>query len=301
MQPRSFMQNVLRLLLLFVAFNLIGSVVTLVLLRSLFNIDGVDVINQLQSADVSASTINALKFMQFIQVFFSFIIPAHLFARSQSDNQVIDYLSLHTTHWKHFLIGALLIFAISPLVTFSSAINEQITFPSYFSNIEHYFKNQQIQSQKFATLFLKDNTGKDLLINLFVVGVLAAFSEELFFRGVLQKLLINHFNNVHLAILACAILFSSLHQEFYALIPRILLGLLLGYAYVYSKSLWVPILIHFINNASAVLLDSFFKQGITSFNPNSNDYFGIAGVLISFVATIALFWYWQKNKAPSIL
>lgn len=301
MQSRSFMQNMLRLLLLFVAFNLIGSVVTLVLLRSLFNLDGVDVLNQLNNADVSASAVNALKFMQFIQVFFSFIIPAHLFARSQSNNQVIDYLNLHSTHWKHFAIGTLLIFAISPLVSFSSVLNEQITLPSYFSNIEQYFKQQQIQSQKFATLFLKNNTGKDLFINLCIIGVLAAISEELFFRGVLQKLFINHFNNIHLAIFACAILFSALHQEFYALIPRILLGILLGYAYVYSKSLWVPILIHFINNASAVLLDSLYKQGITSFDPNSNEYFGTAGVIISFVATIALFWYWQKNKATSIV
>ena len=149
-------------------------------------------------------------------------------------------------------------------------------------------------------MFLRDNTGKDLLINLFVVGFLAAISEELFFRGVLQKILIERIKNIHLAIFACALLFSALHQEFYALIPRVLLGMLLGYAYVYSNSLWVPICIHFVNNATAVILDSLYKQGFTSFNPNSNEYFGLTGLLISLIATITLFWYWKKNKAPSI-
>ena len=77
--------------------------------------------------------------------------------------------------------------------------------------------------------------------------------------------------------------------------------MLLGYAFIFSKSLWVPILIHFVNNASAVLLDSLYKQNIISYNPNSNEYFGITGIIVSLIATIALFWYWKKNKEASLV
>lgn len=300
MPPKSFLNNIVRLLLLFIGFNILGSIVTLILLKSLFNVDGLTVLNALNNAVVDSGTINALKFMQFVQVFFSFVIPAHLFAKQQSSNHVIDYLYLKNTSWKHYLLGGILIFAISPLVAFSSYLNELISFPGFLSNVESFFKNQQAQAEKFSMLFLKDNTGKDLIINLFVVGLLAAISEELFFRGALQKILLDRIKNIHLAIFTCAILFSALHQEFYALIPRMLLGMLLGYAYVFSKSLWVPITIHFVNNATAVILDSLFKQGYTTFNPNSNEYFGTTGLIISIIATITLFWYWEKNKAPSI-
>lgn len=301
MHPKPFYQNILRLLLLFVGFNILGTIVTFILLRSLFNVDAISVLNSINSVDVESGSINALKFMQFIQVFFSFIIPAHLFARSHSYHNTVDYLKLNSTHWKHFLLGAILIFAISPFVSFTSMLNEQISFPSFLSNIESYFRNQQIQSEKFATLFLRDNTGKDLIINLFIVGVLAAISEELFFRGVLLNILLERIKNIHLAIFTCAILFSALHQEFYALLPRTILGMALGYAYVYSRSLWVPILMHFVNNASAVILDSLFKQGYTSFNPNSNEYFGSIGLIISIISTITLFWYWKKQKAGSVI
>ena len=150
-------------------------------------------------------------------------------------------------------------------------------------------------------LFLRDNTGLNLAINIFIVGVLAAVSEELFFRGVLQKILFDSTKKIHLSIFICSVVFSALHQEFYSVIPRVLLGMLLGYAFIFSKSLWVPILIHFVNNASAVLLDSLYKQNIISYNPNSNEYFGITGIIVSLIATIALFWYWKKNKEASLV
>lgn len=300
MSNRTFLQSIIRLILLFVGFNIIGSIVTLILLNTLFNVNAVEVLNMLSSEKPDSSAVNALKFMQFIQVFFSFIIPAHLFARSQSNNQVVDYFGLHKTKAIHFIIGVVMVFSISPIVSYLAILNEQIVFPEYLSSIESFFKTRQLEAEKYATLFLSNNTGKDLIINLFVVAVLAAISEELFFRGVLQRLLIERIKNIHIAIFICSLLFSALHQEFFALIPRTLLGMMLGYAYVYSRSLWVPICMHFVNNAASVVLDSLYKQGISSFDPTTNEYFGSLGLIFSFITTFALFWYWKKFRKISL-
>ncbi len=301
MSNRTFLQSLIRLILLFVGFNIIGSIVTLILLKSLFNVDAMEVISLLNSENPDSSAVNALKFMQFIQVFFSFIIPAHLFARSQSNNQVVDYFALHKTKPVNFIVGILLVFSVSPLVSYLSILNEQITFPTYLSSLESFFRTQQVEAEKYATLFLSYNTGKDLIINLFVVAVLAAISEELFFRGVLQRLLMERIKNIHIAIFICSLLFSALHQEFFALIPRTLLGMLLGYAYVYSRSLWVPITMHFVNNAASVILDSLFKQGLSSFDPSKDEYFGVLGLIFSFITTFALFWYWKKSYNKEVI
>ncbi len=302
MSEKTFLQKILRLLLLFIGFNILGSFVTLFLLNMLFNIDGSTVLNIITNIDtLDSSSINALKFMQLVQVVFSFIIPAHLFARSESNNRLFEYFQFNNASFKNYLLGILLIFSVSPLVSYIAELNEQIQLPTFLSSVENYFKQQQIQTEKFALVFLRDNTGVDLLINIFIVGVLAAIAEELFFRGVLQKLILEKVKNIHLAILICSFLFSALHQEFYTLFPRVLLGMLLGYAYYFSKSIWIPITIHFVNNATAVLLDSLYKQGISSLNPNENIYFGIIGVLISLILSIVLFWYWNKNKRPRII
>jgi hypothetical protein len=37
------------------------------------------------------------------------------------------------------------------------------------------------------------------------------------------------------------------------MIPRFALGVLLGYLFYWSNSLWLPILAHFVNNAQAVI------------------------------------------------
>lgn len=302
MQEKTFLQKLIRLLLLFIGFNLIGSFVTLLLLNVFFNIDGAAVLKIVTNINNNtAGDINAIKFMQLIQVFFSFIIPAHLFARSESKNHVVEYFEMRNTKGIHYILAILFIFAISPLVSYIAELNQQIQLPSLLANVEQFFRTQQAQTEKFSELFLRYNTGKDLFINIFLVGVLAAVSEELFFRGVLQKILLERVNNIHLAILLCSFLFSALHQEFYTLFPRVLLGMLLGYAYVFSKSIWVPILIHFINNTTAVVLDSLYKQGHTSFNPNENEYFGTIGIIISLILSILLFWYWNKNKSSDVI
>lgn len=297
MPPKTFLQKLIRLLLLFIGFNFIGSIVSLILINWVFNVDVSTVLNIIKNIDsLDYNSINTLKFMQFIQVIFSFILPAQIFAKYESQNQLSDYFEMNTVAWKHVFIAILLVFSVSPLVSYIAELNSQIQFPAFLSGLENYFKVQQEQTEKLTEIFLRDNTGADLMINIFIVGILAAFAEELFFRGVLQKILIEKIKNVHLAVFICSVLFSALHQEFYTLIPRVLLGMLLGYAYVFSKSIWIPILIHFINNASAVVLDSLYKQGYTSFNPNENEYFGAIGLIISLIVSISLFWYWNKVK-----
>ncbi len=50
-----------------------------------------------------------------------------------------------------------------------------------------------------------------------------------------------------------AILFSALHMQFYGFFPRMLLGAFFGYLLLWSGSLWLPIIAHFVNNCVAVI------------------------------------------------
>ena len=101
-----------------------------------------------------------------------------------------------------------------------------------------------------------------LIINILLMAVLPAISEELTFRGVLinlfkvkgEKLEVKGESVPHLAIWCSAILFSAIHLQFYGFVPRMLMGALFGYMLVWTGSLWTPILMHFTNNAMAVIL-----------------------------------------------
>ena len=54
---------------------------------------------------------------------------------------------------------------------------------------------------------------------------------------------------------------SAIHMQFLGSYLRFMLGVFLGYLLVWTGSIWAPILAHFINNGSAVLL-SYYEQKI---------------------------------------
>jgi len=99
-----------------------------------------------------------------------------------------------------------------------------------------------------------------------MIAILPAIGEELLFRGVLQRIFANWTKNIHLGVWIAAILFSAMHMQFYGFLPRMMLGVLFGYLFVWSGSLLLPILCHFINNGSAVIyayvagVDQFLEQ-----------------------------------------
>lgn len=93
-----------------------------------------------------------------------------------------------------------------------------------------------------------------LLSSIAVVAMLPALLEELFFRGLLYNIFLKLFQNRHAAIWAQGILFGVAHFNMGQVLPIVGIGVLLGYLAAYSKNIWYGVLIHFMNNAFAVLM-----------------------------------------------
>ena len=92
-----------------------------------------------------------------------------------------------------------------------------------------------------------------ILVNIFVMAIVPAVSEEMLFRGCIQKTLTDKMRNKFLAILISAFIFSAAHLEFYGLLPRFILGIILGYVFYYTGNILMSMLLHFINNSIAVI------------------------------------------------
>ena len=101
-----------------------------------------------------------------------------------------------------------------------------------------------------------------LIINIIVIALIPAVSEELFFRGTIQRILQRAFKgNAHWAILVTALIFSLAHGDVFGFVPRVFLGIVLGYLFFYSGSLLVNVCAHFANNALIVVLYYAYGQG----------------------------------------
>lgn len=195
--------------------------------------------------------IEILKWLQLAQTVLLFILPA----------LVVAFVATRKTHerpfqWLHmdkgmpWQVAAYAVVAIlvaAPGINLLASWNEMITLPAAWSGMEEWMKKMEESSAELTEAFLRANGIGTLLVNIGLMAVLPAFSEELFFRGMLQR------SRRAWCIWLVAALFSAIHLQFYGFIPRMLLGAWFGYMLVWTGSLWVPMLMHFVNNLAAVL------------------------------------------------
>lgn len=87
-------------------------------------------------------------------------------------------------------------------------------------------------------------------LNIFLIVIMAAIVEELFFRGTLQPLLTRWLGDADKSILITGIAFSAIHLQIDGFFPRAALGILLGYLFQRSGRLWMPIITHALFNGS---------------------------------------------------
>jgi membrane protease YdiL (CAAX protease family) len=149
----------------------------------------------------------------------------------------------------YYLVAAVIMLGAIPLVQVMAGWNEHLHLPK---SLDKWVRDTQASQDGFIDRMLRMPTVGALVGNLFTMAFCVAVSEEAFFRGVVQKLLVKATRNVHVGIWLGAILFSAMHFQFLGFFSRVLLGLILGYLYVFSGSLWPSITAHFVYNGFQV-------------------------------------------------
>ena len=189
----------------------------------------------------SQSEIDAVKFIQMLSVIGLFITPTLLYA------YLCDFdLKLNLNFNRQSLLLAIAIMLlINPFISFIYEWNKSFNIPDWMLVFDD-------NAEKITNYFLKMNTLGDLFFNLLVIAIIPAIGEELLFRGYLQQKMTQWLGKPHVAIIITAILFSAIHMQFQGFLPRFALGLVLGYLFYWSGSLWLPIIAHLLNNAMAV-------------------------------------------------
>jgi len=206
------------------------------------------------------------KLFQVLFVILIFIFPCILFA-IYSTKSKIHYLGITKKPLiSTLVIGGIAMLLAIPLINYLNELNHNIHLPDTLTGLENWMRDAEAKAAELTNAFTQGTSVGTLLLNLFVIALMAALSEEIFFRGVLQKVLIECLKNKHIAIWIGAAIFSAFHMQFLGFIPRTVMGAFLGYLFLWSGSLWPSILAHFINNATAVVLFWMANRGIISVN-----------------------------------
>lgn len=188
-----------------------------------------------------------------IQAILVFIIPSYLTAFYQTGN-VRKELSINRFPDKKFFFYILGIYIVVTIPMNQLIFwNEHISLPESFREIELMMRSMEKAAQDATKEVMSDKSWFGLISGILIIGVLTGFAEEVFFRGGLQRISYNIMSR-HASVWFSAFIFSFVHFQFYGFFPRLLLGALFGYFYLYSGSLWTSIFAHALNNSVAILI-----------------------------------------------
>lgn len=239
------------------------------------------------------------KYFQVVQAVGLFIVPAFILSKVFS-GWSFNYLMLNRTSKSvNFMLVIVIMLSALPVINLLAELNSMIRLPESMSGLQQMMERSSKAYETASEAFLKVNSPWGLTLNLFIIALLPALGEELFFRGIVQRIFVNMFNNIHIGIVISAFIFSALHMEFYAFFPRWALGVMFGYMLIWSGSIWLPVLAHFINNALAVVVYYLINHGMVD---KSVGTFGSARDIIpltficAMIMATGLFYLYKKTR-----
>ncbi len=200
---------------------------------------------------------NTMRLMTMAGQILFILLPALLFSKWIYVD-VGKIIRIRKPEWKELGLFTIGIVILTPLL--QSYLYIQNYFlelfaqnSSFFNSIKTFFDTLNQMVEKTYGNLLSASNIFELLLVILVVSIVPAISEEAMFRGFVQRSFELKLKP-YLAILLTALFFSAYHFNPYGFIPLLILGAYFGYTAYMSRSLVIPVFMHFLNNFSAIIL-----------------------------------------------
>lgn len=244
----------------FFLYQIVGSLITVLIL----------------GMDLESVPVDSLRLMTMAGQILFILLPALLFAK-WIYTDVGKIIRIHKPDLKELGIFTIGIVILTPLLQAYLYIQnyylEIFAKSSPFVNsVKSFFDSLNEMVEKTYSNLLSASNIFELSLVVMVVAVVPALSEESLFRGFIQRSFELKYKK-YIAAIITALFFSAYHFNPYGFIPLFILGAYFGFASYKSKTLLIPMFLHFLNNFSAVLLyyiigdDELIKSDPTT-NPN---------------------------------
>ena len=283
------------ILLLLVLLMMVGAGVGNGLGYLLAQMQGFELVSVLSSFNEN-SPLKARTLVRLVNLFsqlFIFTIPSIIAAYLVYKQDWAKYFRLNkAAPFNIFSAAIVLIFGVFIFSQFMYWVNQQLPLPEWANSMEGD------AAEMIKGILVMDSIW-EFLLTLFVVAVLPAVGEELLFRGVVQQQLERATQNPVWAVWVSAIIFSAFHFQFAGFLPRMLLGAGLGYLYLWSRSLWVPIVAHFFINGMQIAGQYIQKNALPESTIEEVNWWATAlAVLLIAGLSYYLYQYYQTKIKP---
>ncbi len=225
-----------------------------------------------------------------IRSIFIFGVPALIYANVFPQDR-FGYFRLNVpVSGMKILIGAFLMIFLLP------AINQGVTW------VNNAITNQELRTfedemAKLDAWFIQMPTFGGFLFCLLANALVPAICEELLFRAGIQQILMERTRFKHVSIIATAMIFAFFHLDPISVPFIFLAGLILGYAFYWTGSLRITIVMHFLFNGISIFIE-YMNQHSEAFK-NYNVGMGI--FVISIIGSAGFMFLLWKSSQKEIL
>lgn len=207
--------------------------------------------------DLEGAPVSSLRLMTMAGQILFILLPALLFAK-WFYNDVGKVIRANSTTFKEVGLFSLGIIILTPLMQAYLHIQNHFIYilaenSAFVNALKTFFDTMNEMVEKTYGNLLRADDVFEMAFVFFIVAVVPAVSEEVMFRGYVQKSFELKMTPVK-ATLITAVFFGLYHFNPYGIIPLILLGVFFGYAAYKTNSIIVPMVLHFLNNFIAIAL-----------------------------------------------
>ncbi|GBD86812.1 CAAX amino terminal protease self- immunity [bacterium BMS3Abin03] len=207
--------------------------------------------------ELEKANVNSLRLMTMAGEILFILLPALLFARwIYGDVSEVVYTKIPS--WFEVLIFSSGIIILIPLLQSylyiqNYFIEQWAANSGLINSIKSLFDSLNELVEKTYGNLLKANSIPEVLLVILVIAIVPAIAEEIMFRGYIQRSFQKKIKPFWAALIT-AVFFGLYHFSPYGLLPLIGLGFYFGFASYTSKTILIPVFLHFLNNFGAVLL-----------------------------------------------
>ena len=268
---------------------ILGALISFSLVAALLHIG----INDIQKIILEPQYASTAQFANALASIIAFGLPSFAVAFFTKGNlaQNMGFAPIKSYHQ----VGLVVLLALAGLVlsgalgTLTEKIPIGLSFKNWAEALEAQYKKALVSMTQMHSVI-------DLLYALLAVAIVPAIVEELYFRGAFQKTVADWTGKPILAILITALFFSAIHFSYYGFLSRMALGVLLGFIYEFTKTIWLPILLHFINNGIAIVALYWVRNNPAKIEKAMDENLPMYWGLIALGAIYILFIQLKKNK-----
>lgn len=207
--------------------------------------------------DLEGAPVSSLRLLTMAGQILFILLPALLFAK-WFYNDVGKVIRANRTSFKEIGLFSIGIIILTPLMQAYLHIQNHFIYilaenSAFINAFKSFFDTLNEMVEKTYGNLLRADDVFEMAFVFFIVAVIPAVSEEVMFRGYVQKSFELKMTPVK-ATLITAVFFGLYHFNPYGIIPLILLGIFFGYATYKTNSIIVPMVLHFLNNFIAIAL-----------------------------------------------